>query len=100
MAEVAALVNPLGIPTGLAGIDLIEATGDIGPPTDIVEDEKLILRAEKGGITDAGGFQIGFGAPGYRPGITLVTLHGGGFDHVTSQDQGGLFIERIDSGSG
>ena len=62
VTEVATLVGALGVPAGLGGVDLIEAAADVGTPADVVKNEEFVFRAEVGGIGDAGGLQVGFGA--------------------------------------
>ena len=99
VAEVATLVSALGIPAGLGGIDLAEATTDVGTPAHVVENEKLVFRTKEGGVADTGGFQIGLGATRQGARIPLVTLHGVGFDDITGQDQGRLLEKRIDGSS-
>ena len=86
MAEVAAFIGALGIPTGFRGIDLIKAAADIGAPTDIIKNEKLVFRAEIGGIGNASRFQIGFGVYERDAPKTLLNIQGVRLDHITRQD--------------
>ena len=95
VTHVAVGVDALGVPLGFFGIHLVEGTGDVGTPADIVEDEEFRLGTEVGGIGNAGGCQVGLGALGDRSRITLVTFHGGGFEDVTTQNQLRLVAEGI-----
>ncbi len=98
MAEVAALISAFRVPAGLGGINLVEATADVGAPANVVEDKEFVFRTEVGGVGDAGGFQIRLGAAGQRARVAFVTLHGVGLDDVAGQNQGWFFEERVDEG--
>ncbi len=98
MAEVAALVNPFGVPAGFGGIDLIETAADVRAPANVVEDEEFVFRPEERRVADTRRFQVSLGTTGQRTRVALITLHGVGLDHIASQDQGRLFEERIDAG--
>jgi hypothetical protein len=64
-------------------------------PLHVVEDEELGLRAEEGGIADAGGLEVFLGALGDGARIALVALHGHGLDDVAAQDHGGVVREGV-----
>mmetsp|Transcript_36595 Transcript_36595/g.84874 ORF Transcript_36595/g.84874 Transcript_36595/m.84874 type:complete len:214 (-) Transcript_36595:4688-5329(-) len=98
VAAVAVLVLLGGVPGAFFGLDLEERAGHLVAPAHAVEDEELGLRAEVGGIAQAGGLQIGLGALGQRARVALIRLAVGGVDHVAGQDQRRLFKEGVDVG--
>jgi len=93
--EVAALDLLARRPRGLFGVDLHEATRHVEVPGHRVEDEELGLRAEIGGVADAGGLQVGLGAARERARVARVALAVGRFDHVAGDDQRGLLAKRV-----
>ena len=97
-AVVAVLVLFAGVPGGFFCFDLVEAAGHVVAPADAVEDEELGLRAEIGGVAQAGALHVGLGTLGQRARVALVGLAVGRVDHVAGQDQRGLFEERVDVG--
>ncbi|KAF1053631.1 MAG: hypothetical protein GAK43_01301 [Stenotrophomonas maltophilia] len=90
----------VGVPGSLLGEDLEHRTGDVGLELHFVEDEELRLRADEYGVTDTGGLQVFLGALGDVARVALVALHGARLDDVADQDQGRLFGERVQDGSG
>ena len=85
-------------PCGFLGMDLEVAAGHIDAPLNGVENEEFRLRPEIGGITDTGGFQIGFGTLGNRAWIAVVTTAISRIYHVASNYNGGFIEEWIDVG--
>ena len=65
-----------------------------------VENEKFVLRAEVGGIGNAGGLEVGLGTAGKRARVARVALHGVRLDDVAGEDEGFVRVEGIDVGSG
>ena len=63
-----------------------------------VENEKFVLRAEVGGIGNAGGFEVGLGTAGQRPRVARVALHGVRLDDVAGEDEGFVRVEGVDVG--
>jgi hypothetical protein len=75
---------------------ILTGAGHVDLPLHGVEDEEFRLRAEVGGIAQAGRFQVGFGALGDRARVAVVALAIRRFDHVALHEQRGLFHERVD----
>ena len=97
---VAVLVGGAGVPGRFFGFDLDEAVTHGVREGDVVEHEELGFRSEQYGIGDAAGLQEIFGTLGDGARIAVVALHGGRFQDVTDDVQGGLFGERIQLGGG
>ncbi len=100
MAGVAAFEFQAGGPRRFFGLDLDERARHVGVPGHAVEHEEFGFRTEVGGVAQAGGLQVGFGALGQRTRVTVIALQVRRFDHVARQDQGRLFAERIQVGGG
>ena len=65
-----------------------------------VKDEEFVLRTEKGGVGDAGGFEVGFGAAGKRARVARVALHGVRLDDVAGEDEGFVRVEGVNVSGG
>ena len=100
MAGVAAFEVQAGGPGGLFRLDLDEGARHVGVPGHAVEHEEFGFRTEVGGVAQARGLQVGFGALGQRARIAVIALQVRRFDHVAGQDQRRLFAERIHVGGG
>ena len=100
VAGVAAFELFSGSPGSFFCLDLHEAAGHVGAPGDAVEDEEFWLRAKVCSVTNAGSFQVGFGALGYRAWAAVVAFAVGRVDHVTAHEYGRLVEERVDLGGG
>ncbi|MNS82127.1 hypothetical protein D3C72_1158620 [compost metagenome] len=98
MARVAAFEFQAGRPRGFFGLDLDERARHVGVPGHAVEHEEFGFRTEVGGVAQAGGLQVGFGALGQRTRVAVIALQVRGFHDVARQDQGRLFAERIQVG--
>ena len=85
-------------PGGFFGDDLAVGAGHVDFPLDGVENEELWFWTEVGGIADAGGLEIGLGAPGDRARVAVVALAVCRFNHVAGQYQRGFVHEGIDVG--
>ena len=96
-----AIIEHLGrVPRAFVGIDVEEGALHFYAPTHIVEDEEFRFRAKERGVTHARRFQVSLGALGDRTRAADVTLAGGRFDDVATDDEGFLFEERIHDGGG
>ncbi len=99
---VAGTAAAFGLLTGGPGrfgrVDLQVATRHVDAPFDGVEDEEFGFRTEVGGVANAGGLQVGFGALGDRARIAVVAAAVGGIDDVTGKNDGGFVEEGIDIG--
>ena len=62
---------------------------------DVVEDEKLGFRAEKGGVSQLGAQQVGLGALGDAAGVAEIGLARDGVFDRADQRQGGGGHERV-----
>ena len=98
MAQVAAFELVMRLPGRFLGTDMVGGAAHFYFPADVVEHEEFVFRAEVGGVTHAGGGEIGLSALGDRAGIPVVRLHGGGLDDVATQVQRGVVAERVDDG--
>src|SRR5579871_3361015 len=96
MAHIAGLVELIGIDRQLFAIEAVETVITAAFEARVIEYEKLKLRAEIGGVANAGILQIGLGAFGSRARIAAIGLAGGRFDHVAEDYQRWLRGEGID----
>ena len=86
---------PVRIPAAFVRVDLVHATVHLVCPTGTVEDEKFRLRAEIRGVGDARGLEVFLSLLGDAAGVPRVGAHGGRFDHVATQQERRLGVERI-----
>ena len=98
VTQVATFVFHARSPGCFLGMNLVAGTGHFDFPLDIVEDEKLGLRAKIGGVADTGGFQVRLSALRYGARIAVVTLHGGGLHHVAAQYDCSVVGEGVQQG--
>ena len=94
MADVAVLVVCRRVPGAFLRVDLVERTSACRRPTNVVEDEELVLRTEVSCVRNAGGFQIRLGAIGKRSRAAVVALHGCRLDNVATQVHRGFVGEN------
>ncbi len=101
VADIAIFIDLFGVPGGLVGIHFAEGTAHVCAPAHIVEDKEFRFGAEKGGVGDLGGFQIGFSPFGQGAGVAFITFHGDRLHDVAAQVQCRLIHEGIQhSGAG
>ena len=86
-------------PCAAFGRDFVTGFVHIGFKLYAVEDEEFGFGAEVGGVADAGGFEVGFGAAGDGARVAVVALTVGGVDDVAGEDDGGVVVEGVDEGS-
>ena len=89
VTEVAALLDPAGVPGAFDRVDLVGRAVDGGGVADVVEDVELGLRAEVGGVGDAGARQVLLGLGRHPTRIALVRLAG------TWLDDGEVQVQRL-----
>ncbi len=78
--------------------DLDERTRLVRAPLDRVENEEFRFRTEEGRVAEARALQVRFSALGQRARVAFIALAVSRFDDVAGQDEGRLFIERVDEG--
>jgi hypothetical protein len=98
MGEVAVFVMGVVVVGTFLAVQAIAHGVGVGGETHAVEDEKLQLRSEKGGVADAGIGEIGLGTFGGGAGITLISLARGRLQDIAVEDQGGLGLKRVHDG--
>ena len=85
-----------GVPCAFDIIDSHVGTGNGCAETDVVKQEELWLWPEQNGICDAGRTQVLFSAFSDGARVAVVALQRTGFEDIATDDQGRLFIERVD----
>src|SRR5690606_14392156 len=93
VAHVAAFHHRFSVPGCFRRVDFAEGTGHIRAPAHVVKHEEFRLRTKECGVTQTSRLQVLFSATGHGTRITVVTLHGGRFDDVAAQHQGGVFSD-------
>ena len=83
--NIAFLIVTIGTPGRFFRFNFVRCSADVIRPTDRIENEELRFRTKVRCVPNARRFQISLAALSYRAGITVVTLHGGGFDHVAPE---------------
>ena len=96
MSTVATFELGARVPGSFVFFDGIEAVTGFVAPAHTVKQEELRFGTKVGGIAQAGCLEIGFGTLGNRTRVAVIRLAIAGFDHVTLQEQGGLFKEGVD----
>ena len=87
-----------GVPAAFDRVDRVEGLVGAGGVADVVEDEEFRLRAEVGGVGNAGRLQVGFGLLGDEARVAGVAFLGDRVDDVADQAQGRDLDERVDLG--
>ena len=84
------------VPDALHGIDGVEGTVCLAVVADVIKNEKFRLRADEGGVADAGALEIGFDFFGDVSRITGVGFAGDRIGDIADEHQGGHLEKRID----
>ena len=98
VAEVAALLDPAGVPGGLDRVDVVVAGVLLGLEPHVVEDVELGLGREERRVGDAGRLQVGLGLRGHLARVAAVRLVGVGVDDAHVDVQRLLGPERVEVG--
>ncbi len=96
VARIALVDTPVRVPCAFVRIDFVERTLHRVVPGDVIENEELVLRAEKRRIGDTRRFQVCLGALGERARAAIVTLHRRWLDHVAAKVELRFVRENIE----
>jgi hypothetical protein len=98
VAQVAALLDPAGVPHGGLGVEVVVALVGRRLEPHVVEDEELRLGAEVGRVGDPRRLEVGLGLGRDVARVAAVGLVGERVDDREVHDQGLLDAERVEVG--
>ncbi|MNP24196.1 hypothetical protein D3C76_1169440 [compost metagenome] len=89
-----------GVPCAFDIVDSHVGTGDRRTKADVVKQEELWLWPEQHGVRDAGRTQVLFSAFSDGAWVAVVALQRAWLKDVATDNQGRLFVERVNERSG